>query len=74
MATLSADVVSVAVPLLDAMGAPRLVFPSLNCTVPVTFAGVTEAVKVTACPRVEGLLLELIVVVLPVNVTACTLI
>ncbi len=58
------EVVSVAEPLLKVTGEPRLVPPSLNCTLPV---GVPEpgatadtvAVKVTDCPNTEGLLFEL---------------
>ena len=41
---------------------PRVAVPSLKVTVPVGFAvpvaGVTVAVKVTDCPRRDGLLLE----------------
>src|SRR5271166_5832412 len=41
---------------------PRVAVPSLKVTVPVRFAvpvaGVTVAVKVTDCPRRDGLLLE----------------
>jgi hypothetical protein len=33
---------------------PRKVPPSKNCTVPVAAAGDTVAVKVTACPYVDG--------------------
>ncbi len=58
------EVVNVAKPLLKVTGEPRLVPPSLNCTLPV---GVPEpgatadtvAVNVTDCPNTEGLLFEL---------------
>ena len=41
------DVVPDAVPLLTITGLPRLVAPSLNCTVPVAVAVVTVALSVT---------------------------
>ena len=41
------DVVPNAVPLLTITGLPRLVGPSLNCTVPIAVAGVTVAVSAT---------------------------
>lgn len=42
-----------AVPLLTRTGLPRLVIPSLNCTVP-TAAGVTVAVNAIGVPCVAG--------------------
>jgi hypothetical protein len=45
-----ADVVPDAVPLLAITGGPRLVAPSLNCTVPSAAAGVTVAVSTTGVP------------------------
>ena len=50
----SAETVSDAVPPLTA-AVPIAVLPSRNCTLPVTVPGETVAVKVTACPYVEGL-------------------
>lgn len=51
-----AVVVRVATPVvaLTVAGAPRLLDPSLNCTVPAA-AGATVAVKVTEVPAVVGL-------------------
>jgi len=43
----SADVNPDAVPLLTITGLPRLVVPSLNCTVPTAVAGVTDAYNAT---------------------------
>jgi len=42
---------------------PREVVPSRNCTVPVAADGDTLAVNVTDCPNVDGLALEVSVVV-----------
>lgn len=50
---LSAELVSIAVPFLI-VPVPRIVEPSRNVMVPVTFAG-SVAVKVTDWPTVEGL-------------------
>ena len=44
------DVVTDAAPLVTVSGVPRLVVPSLNCTVPAAFAGVIAAVSVTGVP------------------------
>src|SRR5438309_602601 len=44
------DVVCDAVPLLTLTGAPTLVDPSLNCTVPAAVGRVTLALNVTAVP------------------------
>ena len=52
--TANVDVVPDAVPLLTATGLPRLVVPSLNCTVPVAVAGVIVAVSVTGVPWATG--------------------
>jgi hypothetical protein len=41
--TANEDVVPDAAPLLTITGLPRLVTPSLNCTVPVAAAGLTVA-------------------------------
>src|SRR5262245_20547594 len=62
---ISADVVNVADPETSVTGAPRLLAPSLNCTVPLAAAsdGVTVAVKVTACPGFAGLRDDVTVVV-----------
>jgi hypothetical protein len=43
-----------ALPPLSGTGAPRIVVPSLNWTVPVAEPGVTVAVRVTDCPNREG--------------------
>ena len=50
----------VAAPLTKVAGVPRLVAPSLNCTVPVGVpepgnAAETVAVNVTVCPKEDGL-------------------
>src|SRR5260370_32871979 len=63
-----------AVPLLTVTGEPRLVTPSLNCTVPVGVpepggTAETVAVKVTAWPKVDGLLFEVTAVALPARLT-----
>ncbi len=65
------EVARVAVPLLNVTGAPRLLPPSLNCTVPVAVPGVTVAVKVTDWPKTEGLLFEVTVVEVLVWLTVC---
>jgi hypothetical protein len=51
--TLSEEVENVAVPLLI-VAVPSVVLPSRKVTVPVAVAGVTVAVSVTDCPKVEG--------------------
>jgi hypothetical protein len=59
-------VVNVACPVPSMVPVPRVVEPRLNVTVPTGIAPVAEvivAVKVTLCPRVEGLGDEVIVVV-----------
>lgn len=43
-----------AMPLLTVTRLPRLVAPSLNCTVPVAVAGVIVAVSVTGAPCATG--------------------
>ena len=58
---------SVARPLLR-VPVPSEVDPSLNVTVPVAVEGETVAVKVTVWPRVDGLRLEVSVVVVLVLV------
>jgi hypothetical protein len=55
---------SVALPPLS-VAVPRELAPSKNCTVPVAAAGDTFAVSVTLCPKVDGLVLEDTVVVVP---------
>ena len=57
----SEEVVNVATPPLKLTGAPRLLTPSLNYTLPVGAppAELTVAVKVTAWPSKEGLSDEL---------------
>src|SRR5205809_6846193 len=50
-------------PPLNVTGDPRLVPPSMNCTVPVGELPATDAVKVIACPSCEGLTEETTVVV-----------
>jgi len=45
---------NVAVPLAR-VAVPRVLAPSLKVTVPVAFAGNTDAVRVMLCPNVEGL-------------------
>ena len=54
--TLRLIVVKVAWPAVRATGAPRLVTPSLNCTVPVGVPDpvVTVAVKLTDWPATDG--------------------
>ena len=56
-AAFSAAVVSVAWPLASSVALPRVVAPSWKVTVPVGVPtpALTVAVKVTACPYVEGL-------------------
>src|SRR5918997_6298226 len=48
------DVDADAVPLLTITGLPRLVAPSLNCTLPGAVAGVIVALIVTSVPRLTG--------------------
>ena len=50
----SPDVGNVAVPLVR-VPVPKVFAPSLKVTVPVAFAGNTDAVRVMLCPNVEGL-------------------
>ena len=54
-ACVSDKVVKLAAPPASVTADPRLVAPSLNCTVPVGEAPVTVAVKVTAWPTMLGL-------------------
>ncbi len=65
------EVARVAVPLLNVTGKPRLLPPSLNCTVPVAVPGVTVAVKVTGWPKTDGLLSEVTIVALEAWLTVC---
>ena len=58
---------SVARPLLR-VPLPREVDPSLNVTMPVAAKGETVAVKVTDCPKVDGLRLDASAVVVGVSV------
>ena len=65
----SVEVTKVAVPLLSAP-VPKVVAPSLKVTVPVGVPApgadaVTVAVKVTDCPKTDGLAEEETVVALP---------
>jgi hypothetical protein len=55
-------VLYVAFPLLSDP-VPRVDAPSLKVTFPVTVDGVTVAVKLTVCPKVDGLSEETTVVV-----------
>ena len=50
---------------------PSAVAPSKNVTVPVAADGETVAVKVTICPEVDGLRLDVAVVVVPALFTVC---
>ena len=52
-ATLSAEVLKVAVPL-DRVPEPRVAAPSLKVTVPLAVEGETAAVSVMFWPNVEG--------------------
>lgn len=75
-ATDSVEVVKVAWPVPSSVGVPRVVFPSLNVTVPVGMPlpgelAVTAAVKVTDWLNTEGLPEELTVVVVPALFTTC---
>jgi len=47
------DVENVAIPPLT-VPVPSVVAPSRNVTIPVAVEGVTVAVNVTACPKVDG--------------------
>lgn len=49
--------------MTTATGAPRLVSPSLNCTVPTAFAGVTTALTVMLSPTSAAFGAEIVVVV-----------
>ena len=67
------DVVKAATPPLSD-GVPRTVVPSVNVTMPVGFVpdcGVTVAVKITGCPVLEGLRLEITAVLVPDLLTTC---
>ena len=64
------DVVSVAVPWLT-VAVPSKAAPSKNCITPVAFAGITEAVKVTERPGLDGLRLDATVVVVFALFTVC---
>jgi hypothetical protein len=61
----SEEVENVAVPLLN-VPLPMLRPPSRNVTVPVAVEGDTLAVNVTDCPTVEGLILDVSVVLVVV--------
>jgi hypothetical protein len=73
--TASVDIEMVAVPP-DKLAVPKVMPPSRNVTVPVAVpltCGVTVAVKVTACPKVDGLMeLETVVEVVAVA-TVCVI-
>ena len=60
----SVDVVKVATPPLRG-AVPREVEPSLKVTLPVAVEGVTAALRVTVCPKVEeaGVTLRVVAVV-----------
>jgi hypothetical protein len=64
----STDVVKVAIPLLSAT-VPRVFTPSLKVTFPEAPPGVTVAVKVTDCPKLDGFRDELADVVLAARFT-----
>ena len=64
----TADVVKVATPDPFTVPVPSVVAPSLNVTVPVAVPApgtvtVTDAIKVTVCPKVEGFSDEFVIVV-----------
>ena len=62
-----------AVPLLK-VTEPRLLVPSLNCTVPVGVRGITAdttAVNVTGCPEVAGFIEDETLVELASRFTVC---
>ena len=69
------EVVNVAVPVVFRVSMSICVVPSKNSTVPVGVAvplvGATVAVKVTACPYVDGPGLEASAVVVLVGLTTC---
>ena len=74
--TESDDVVNVAKPPLNVIGEPRFTPPSMNCKVPLAVpdpgaTAETVAVKVTACPKTEGLVSEAKVVELEAWLTVC---
>ena len=76
MPTDSVEVVNVAWPLPFNVPVPIGVAPSLNVTVPVGVPAPgkvadTEAVKVTDCPSLDGLLLEVTAVVVAAWLTVC---
>jgi len=64
------EVANVAVPPLT-FAVPSVAAPSRKVTVPVAPAGETVAVKVTACPKVDGLRLEATPVVVFALLTLC---
>ena len=63
--------VEVACPLIKVTPLPRLVAPSLNCTVPVGVLPVTTAVIVSEWPAATGLALGLNVTLLAIGLTTC---
>ena len=67
------EVVKVAKPPLMVTGAEPAtgVVPSRNVTVPVAEGGVTLAVRVTACPAVEGLAEDATVRTAAILLTTC---
>ncbi len=68
------DVIKVACPLPLRVPVPITVLPSLKVTVPVgvpVVADVTVAVKVTACPKVDGFGIEVTLVVVLALFTVC---
>jgi hypothetical protein len=67
----SAAMVNDALPPLTA-AVPKGVTPSKNCTVPVgPEEGLTVAVKVTCCPKVDGFSDDVSVVVVLAALTVC---
>ena len=68
----SAEVVTLATPLVK-VGEPKVVEPAVIVTVPVVFAG-SVAVKVTACPAIEGLTEDESVAVGDALLTVCVVV
>jgi hypothetical protein len=66
----SEDVVKLPIPLLSGTVA-RVDAPSLNLTVPVAVDSLSVAVKVTACPNVDGFRLDASARVVPAAFTVC---
>ena len=64
---------NVAVPPAESVPVPSVVVPSRNVTEPVAVLGVTVAVNVTLCPKIDGFRddVKAVEVAVPAEFTVC---